>query len=106
LLFQLCGNYKIIKSTNQAFNQLFDSRSFESANKLLYDTLELRKTLQKQYDVFTGYTLSMVTVLGTEPFITVLKTINSVRAYYGDMLKRREGVKEAAEAKTENAAVK
>ena len=100
-------NYvEIIKSTSQAFDQLFDSRSFETANKLVYDTLVLRKTLQKQYDVFTGYTLSMAKVLGTEPFITVLKTINSVRAYYGDMLKRREGVKEAAEAKTENAAVK
>jgi hypothetical protein len=97
---------EIIKSTNQAFNQLFDSRSFESANKLLYDTLELRKTLQKKYDVFTGYTLSMAKVLGTEPFITVLKTINSVRAYYGDMLKRREGVKDAADAKADNTVVK
>ena len=95
-----------VKSTSQAFNQLFDSRSFESANKLVYDTLMQRKTLQKQYDTFAGYTLSMAKVLGTEPFITVLKTINSVRAYYSDMLKRREGVKDAAEAKTENATVK
>lgn len=72
----------------------------------MYDTLVLRKTLQKQYDVFAEYTLSMATVLGTEPFITVLKTINSVRRYSGDMLKRREGTKAAADAKAENAAVK
>jgi len=72
----------------------------------VYDTLVLRKTLQKQYDVFAEYTLSMATVLGTEPFVTVLKTINSVRGYYGDMLKRREGTKAAVEAKTEKAAVK
>jgi hypothetical protein len=60
----------------------------------------------EQYDVFTEYPLSMAKVLGTEPFITVLKTINSVRAYYGDMLKRREGMKDAAEAKAENTTVK
>ena len=102
----LKGYVESVKSTNQAFNQLFDSRSFESANKLVYDTLVLRKTLQKQYDTFTGYTLSMAKVLGTEPFVTVLKTINSVRAYYGDMLKRREGVKAAADAKAGNAAEK
>lgn len=88
-----------------AFNQLFDSRSFETANKLVYDTLVLRKSLQKQYDVFAEYTLSMAKVLGTESFVTVLKTINSVRAYYGDMLKRREGVNAAADAKAEKAAV-
>jgi len=95
-----------VKSTSQAFDQLFDSRSFETANKLVHDTLVLRKTLQKQYDVFTGYTLSMAKVLGTEPFITVLKTIKSVRAYYSDMLKRREGVKAAAEDKADKVAVK
>jgi hypothetical protein len=95
-----------VKSTSQAFNLLFDSRSFETANKLVHDTQVLRKILQKQYDVFAEYTLSMAKVLGTEPFITVLKTINSVRGYYGDMLKRREGVKDAAEAKAENTMVK
>ena len=102
----LNGYVESVKSTSQAFDQLFDSRSFETANKLVYDTLVLRKTLQKQYDVFTGYTLSMAKVLGTEPFITMLKTINSVRAYYGDMLKRREGVKDAADAKADNTVVK
>jgi len=102
----LNGYVESVKSTSQAFDQLFDSRSFETANKLVYDTLVLRKTLQKQYDVFTGYALSMAKVLGTEPFITVLKTINSVRAYYGDMLKRREGVKDAADAKADNTVVK
>jgi len=95
-----------VKSTSQAFDQLFDSRSYESANKLVYDTLVLRKIMQKQYDVFAEYTLSMAKVLGTEPFVTVLKTINSVREYYGDMLKRREGVKDAAEAKADNTMVK
>ena len=34
---------------------------------------------------------------------TVLKTINSVREYYGDMLKSSEGVKAAADAKVETA---
>ena len=102
----LKGYVESVKSTSQAFDLLFDSRSFETANKLVYDTLVLRKTLQKQYDVFTGYALSMAKVLGTEPFITVLKTINSVRAYYGDMLKRREGVKDAADAKADNTVVK
>ena len=72
----------------------------------MYDTLVLRKTLQKQYDVFAEYTLSMATVHGTEPFVTVLKTINSVRGYSGDMLKRREGTKVAAEAKDENSIIK
>jgi len=48
----------------------------------------------------------MAKVLGTEPFITVLKTINSVRRYSGDMLKRREGVKAAADAKADNTMVK
>jgi len=41
----------------------------------------------------------MAKVLGIEPFIRVLKTNNSVCAYYGDMLKRREGVKAAADTK-------
>lgn len=91
------------RMTLPEFNQLFDSRSFETANKLVHDTLVLRKTLQKQYDVFAEYTLSMAKVLGIEPFITVLKIINSVRAYYSDLLKRREGVKAAADAKAENA---
>lgn len=95
-----------VKSTNEAFNKIFDVRSFEAANKLVYGTMVLRKALQKQYDVFTGYVLSMARVIGTEPFITALKTINSVRAYYDDMLKRREGVKAAADAKAGNAAEK
>jgi hypothetical protein len=102
----LKGYVESVKSTNQAFNQLFDSRSFETANKLVYDTQVLRKILQKQYDTFAGYTLSMAKVLGTEPFITVLKTINSVRVYYGDMLKRSEGVKTAANDKAENSIAK
>jgi len=102
----LNGYVGSVKSTSQAFDQLFDSRSFETANKLVYDNFVLRKILQKQYDVFTGYTLSMAKVLGTERFITVLKTINSVRQYYGNMLKRKEGVKDAADAKADNTVVK
>lgn len=85
-----------MKTRNEDFNQLFGSRSHEKSIRPVIDTLKQRMELQKQYEYFTGYILAMAHTMDVEPFNGTLKIMNSVRSYYDELIKRRQGVRMAA----------
>ncbi len=91
-----------IKTTDTAFNELFDTRNDETNAKEVFDAKLLRKELHKKYNKLADYVVTMANTFDKEPFNSVLKTMNTVRSYYRDILKRREGVSNAAKAKTQN----
>ena len=90
-----------IKTSDAAFNELFDTRNNETTTKEAFDAKLLRKELHKRYNKLGDYVVTMANTFDKEPFNSVLKTMNTVRSYYRDILKRREGVSNAAKSKTQ-----
>lgn len=90
-----------IKTADAAFNELFDTRNDETNAKEVFDAKLLRKELHKKYNKLADYVVTMANTFDKEPFNSVLKTMNTVRSYYRDILKRREGVSNTAKAKTQ-----
>jgi hypothetical protein len=97
----LASKINRIKTTNAAFNELFDIRNNDTNAKEVFDAKLLRKDLYNKYNKFADYVVTMANTFNKEPFNSALKTMNTVRSYYRDILKRREGVSKAAKAKTQ-----
>lgn len=89
-----------IKTANDAFSTLFDTRNNETNNKEKLDTKLLRKALQGQYIQLVNYVATMANTFNKKPYNSVLKILNTVRRYYREILNRRKGVSNAKKAKT------
>jgi hypothetical protein len=88
-----------MKNSNLAFNQLFDSRSSELSAKPAYNAIQLRKTVQRHYNLIIGYVVALVTLLDQQQFTESIRIVNNTRNYFDIIIHRREGVKEAAKEK-------
>ena len=94
-----------VKTTNLDFKVLFGSRNAESAAKEVYDVMALRKKLEKRYKQFADYSLSMANAMDAEPFNSILRIINTSRSYYDELIRRRQGIRDAADEETETPAL-
>lgn len=83
-----------MKTTNEAFKVLFNSRIIITASTDLGDMKTIRKELMGNYSDFAAYVLAMAKALETPLFIQALNLLNTGRKYYSDLLARRNGNKE------------
>ena len=94
-----------VKTTNLDFNALFGSRNAETAAKEVYDVMALRKKVEKRYKQFSDYILSMANAMDAEPFNSILNIINASRSYHDELIRRRQGIRDAADEEMETPTV-
>ncbi len=93
-----------IKTSNEAFKQLFGSRITIEALKEVKNASEFRIQMLAVYTQLTQYLLAMANISNMGYYDQLLSLTNGGRKYFADMLARRNGSKEAAAEKAQASA--
>jgi hypothetical protein len=82
-----------IKTSNTLFKDSFSKRNSDVASKEVFNMKLIRKDMITNYKNFSLYVVSLakVEVLPAVYYTNILKSINTSRKYYADMLARRHG---------------
>lgn len=86
-----------LKTTNQAFKNIFGGRMVTTAMAEVFDMKTIRTGMLKKYSEFCNYVLAMAKAVNTPLFLNTLNLLNTARKYYSDMLARRTAKKEEQE---------
>lgn len=86
-----------LRTDNGFFKSLFSGRTFEQAQKPVYNGKSLHQKMYNVYIDMIGYIVTMSKVPNADAqFLNALQLVNADRKYYSDMLAKRKGVVAAA----------
>ncbi|MCW6682695.1 DUF6261 family protein [Aerococcaceae bacterium NML160702] len=79
-----------LTNAQNAFETLFNARSKENLTKVSYDVKQLRRTLEKEYQILIDY-IGILATVKAEPFYKqALGVVNNGCKYFADTLARRK----------------
>lgn len=94
-LLNLSGLITRMDNDNQAFKDLFSTRSTTVASTVSYDAKAIRKTMIANYNAYATYVLSLTNATKDQPinayYSSIFNIVDNIRKYYSDLLARREG---------------
>ena len=91
-----------LSASNNAFNDLFAHRSYQTSQKETYDVKVLRKVMTAEYNILVTYIVALANVKTDSFYKEVLGVINNSRKYFSDVLARRSTKPAATPPNAEN----